>query len=301
MVELDITNSQLFEQLKQFMSNEIRDEIKKEIVKENRKIIEHLQNNSQRISQLENNCKSLEIRINYLEKVHRKNNIVIYGLTVPDTTNIVNFVLNILNNLLDIQLTPPCVNNIFQLNGGKGESTPLKIEFTSYLVKQLIFQNVRKFKGTNIFIAHDMCKQDREDNKILYAHLKAARSKSLDAKIRGKTLIVGGETHTLEQLIAFENSEPISPEDIAGHTQLSRSASVAISSTPNQLGPSGSNIEALNRQSGITTNNLGAKRSNTTLADPVLEKEKSNQQRRNDFYEKKATGRVTRSGNKLNY
>lgn len=206
----DFSNKELFKQLKDFIKEEVREnreEIKKEIIKENKKILSKLEENSKRIDELEDKYRALELRCIQLERNHRKNNVVIYGLEAPEK-NVLNFVIDKLNVLLGIQLHISQVNNIFHLKGQK--PYPIKVELNSYVTKQVIFENCKKLKNTKIFIVHDLCKEDREDNKILRTHLKAARAKNQLARIKGKTLIVGEDTYTLQQLKEFGGSDTIS-------------------------------------------------------------------------------------------
>lgn len=70
----------------------------------------------------------------------------------------------------------------------------------SFLKKCEVLHNLKRLKGTNVFIVHDLCKEDREEQKILRAHLKSARSKNLLASIKGSTLFVNGEAYTIDQL-----------------------------------------------------------------------------------------------------
>lgn len=65
------------------MRSEIRDnreEIMKERIKENQKVLDQLQQHKNVFSELETKYNSLELRLNLFEKTHRKNNIIISGL-----------------------------------------------------------------------------------------------------------------------------------------------------------------------------------------------------------------------------
>lgn len=284
----DFSNKELFEQLKILVKTEIREskeELKNEIIKENQKVLDQLQQHKEAISDLETKYRSLELRLNSFDKQYRKNSIIIHGLEVK-CENLTQFVLNKLNNLLDLNISASNINNVFQLKGGNIK--PIKVEFVSYIIKQQVFQNCKKLKGTKIFIAHDLCPKDREDNKILYSHLKAAREKHLEAKIKGKNLIVSGEVYTLEQL---KNSEDYQSESANPKRQRSNSVPASpVITRKTQESSAGEYSGTVHTNLG-TPRNTSEKRTNTSPADHTTEFEHSKLPRTTDM-ESTASGRI---------
>lgn len=209
MTNQDYSNRELLSQLKEFIKEEIR-ENREEIIKENNKILNQLQTNTKRLDTLENKYNALELRCIQLDRIQRKNNIIIFGLQ-SSPQNLLNFVIDKLEQLLEIKINKHYINNIYQLKGKN--PNPIKLEFTSNLVKQEIVKNSKKLKGTNISIVHDLCLEDREDNKVLYSHLKAARANNQRARIKGKTLEVEEDIYTIQQLKKFDviEEEPSKP------------------------------------------------------------------------------------------
>ena len=119
-------------------------------------------------------------------------------MEVPDSNKLLEFTLNKIKELLDIEILQRDINNIFQIKSD--QIAPIKIEFVSYLKKQTVLKNANKLKGKNIFISQDLIYEDRKDRKLLQTHLKAARSKNLYAKIKGNSLQINDDIYTIEQL-----------------------------------------------------------------------------------------------------
>lgn len=196
-----ITNEDLFTKLLDAIKAEgksTKEEIVAEIKIENKKLLDRLDEQSNKIKELQNKYNQLESRYLNLERNSRKNHCIIFGLVVPQNVDLIHFVVNKLNELLETNICTADINNLYQIN--KSTVPPIKLEFISYLKKNAVFKNIFKLKSTNIFIAHDLCPEDRKNNKILTDNLKAARAKNLLAKIRGNKLVVGEDVYSIEQL-----------------------------------------------------------------------------------------------------
>lgn len=103
------------------------------------------------------------------------------------------------------------INNLYRI--GRSTNSPVLIEFISYLKKTFVFKNASKLKGSNISIFHYLCPEDREEHKILRIHLKIAKEKNLQAKIKGNRLEINGESYTVEKLEKEEDEETSSEEE----------------------------------------------------------------------------------------
>lgn len=205
----DLSNNDLFNKLLGAIKCENEKstlDIKKHIREENTKLMSLLSEHKEKISELESKCEKLEKRILDIERRSRKNNIIIFGIAIDNQKKIASAVLDRLNQLLEIDISERELNDIFPLKNNN--NPPIKIEFSSHVIKDLIFRNAFKLKGTNVTILHDMCYEDRLDHRVLVKHLKAARSKNLAAKIRGNKLVINGDPYTAEQLRNSEQ-EPV--------------------------------------------------------------------------------------------
>lgn len=160
-------------------------------------------------------------------------------------------------------------------------------------------------KGTNIYITQDLCKEDREDQKILRDNLKSAKSKNLPTKIIGKKLQINGDIYTIDQLREINREDKIG-RDLTHNfnTDLNQSNSLTtiprvqanspgvfnfpikkgakeiVYVTPEQSSSSEENYIDTNNQIEKSQNTASSeKRPNTSPADPQNEKEKRKLQR----------------------
>ncbi|KAJ8969377.1 hypothetical protein NQ317_000722 [Molorchus minor] len=98
------------------------------------------------------------------------------------------------------------LNNFYKL--GNSPSSPIKIEFTSFLKKNSILKNCFKLKSTNITIAHDLTIKQREENKVLRKFLqKAKEDKNDNCYIKHNRLYINNKPYTPEELIKFDCRE----------------------------------------------------------------------------------------------
>lgn len=170
-----------FEEIKFLIQNskqELREDIKS--VREDLAIqTETLKEN---ITVLESKLNDLESRVQIIEKLARKNNLIIFGLrnnrNLKDI-ELAAWVIEQLKTLLGIDVYLSDINNIYYL--GNDSNKPLRIELNTYLKKVLILKNAYKLKGKQIFINHDLSKKERVVNKVLNENLKEAKKKGLRA------------------------------------------------------------------------------------------------------------------------
>lgn len=171
----------------------IREELKK--VREEIKLLGDSTTN--RIETCENRIAKVECDILEIKRRTLKNNIVIFGLKL-DSSDLLHSVITQLNTLLGTDLQKVEINNIYKL--GKNKSI-IKVEFLSFLSKTKVTSNRFKLKGSRIFINDDLCKEDRDDLKLLRQQLTLAKTRDHRAYIRKSCLVVGDEKFTIEQLI----------------------------------------------------------------------------------------------------
>lgn len=293
MGENDLSNKQILDTLLNAIKEEgkaNKEELKREIKEETQILLQKLEKNTSNIDKLTQQYIALENRYINFERIIRKNNIIIFGLNVPTGTNLLHFTLNKLQHLLGVQLQETDINNVYQL---KSDGTPpIKVEFVTFLKKDLIIKNCRKLKGTKIFISQDLCPEDRKDQKVLNDHLKIARSKNYLAKIKGKKLEINGESYTIEQLRQTEIEKPTPRTYEENLSPVTSRRSHSAPQTPSIIEidasvPSGSQINATEVTNendlaiGNYENKKPEKRENPSPADRAKEKEKKKTQRTN--------------------
>lgn len=179
---------------------EIRSELKTQIgeVKEEIDLaVSALQN---KISSLENQSSKLKKRVLQLERKTRKNNIIIFGVSAEEAF-LWETVIGIFKNTLQIEILESDINDLYRIGKPNDNNIrPITVEFISYQKKLLVLKNSKKLKGTNIFIAKDLCWEDQEANKVLTIYKNEARRKGDIAYIKGQSLIVNNVPYTIKQL-----------------------------------------------------------------------------------------------------
>lgn len=205
----DIPNSQILELLQTVAAQ--NDEIKRDIDEIKRDINEIKSNNTKleqsvldlntKVVRVEAENKALKLELLEVNRKIRKNNIILFGVQQNTAKNIRKYVQTLIKETIDINIEDSDINDIYYIGAKKDDKPrPIKLELKSYGKKQDIFNNIRKFKGTGISVSNDLTPHDREIQSELYKHLKIARGKSYLAKISKNTLIVNGQSYTLEDL-----------------------------------------------------------------------------------------------------
>lgn len=185
------------------LSKLIRDEFANQMVairEELRMVREEIkllgESTTDRIETCEKRIAKVEGDILEIKRRTLKNNIVIFGLKL-DSSDILHSVITQLNSLLEIDLQEVEINNIYNI--GKNKSI-IKVEFVSFLSKTKVTSNRFKLKGSRIFVNDDLCKEDRENLKLLRQQLASAKANDHKAYIRKNCLVVDGEKFSIEQL-----------------------------------------------------------------------------------------------------
>lgn len=167
-------------------------------------------------NKLEEKYDNLKKHCDKLEKALRKNNVIIFGLENTTRETLLQYAIEQLNSLLNIELSVSDINDIFYI-GKQRSNKPLMIKFASYLKKQQVIKNAYKLKQINlnrnpkISISEDLSLEERNKNKILRKHLNAAKSKDANAYIKGDRLFVNEQIFTAEEL---ENRSDLEETDV---------------------------------------------------------------------------------------
>nr|CAI5834453.1 unnamed protein product [Callosobruchus analis] len=200
-----VTNSDLLKAI-QDVGESLKNELTTKIVQENQKVLQKIDKCSQRIDKLEKRCQNIENKCTNLDRLLRKNNIILTGISPPKKRDeLLPFVLELLNTKLDLKYSEHDINNVskFKIN----EKWIVKVEFSTFINKGKAMKNVKKLKGSGIYIDDDLNQHDRQIRKQLYQHLKEARAKNMFAKIRGNKLQINDDFYTLEELEVTDAAE----------------------------------------------------------------------------------------------
>lgn len=152
-----------------------------------------------KVTLLEKENVELKSKVENLERVNKKNNIIVFG--IPSTKEAIaeGHSLEELNNILTTNIQQSDISDIYPL--GRGPNSPLKVEFISFIKKKEIFKNISKLKGTTVSISHDYTPQQREEQKKLRSYQKSIQQESQDrCVIKGNKLMIGEKTYTIADL-----------------------------------------------------------------------------------------------------
>lgn len=240
--EVEVTLRRLLEEIQ-----DTRRELKNSISASEARLLLEVQALRNKNGLLERENKDLKERLEKTERWCNKNNIVIFGLKIGSNIT-AEFLCREIYRLLGVRVELSEISDLYTL--GNQEGSPVKVEFVSHRCKKLIFEHVKKLKGTEISITNDLTIQQRQENKRLLPFLiKARAGTSEKSYIRNNRLVVGRRVYTLEELENCEedvktNSAPNTPT-ITKHKNTATeidSDTVVLESAP---GPSVSNSDAV--------------------------------------------------------
>lgn len=225
-----VTNDDIYELLK-CMNSDIKN-IKENIDSHNKNI----KNLETEVNNLKGENQALKTELLTYQKRIRENNLLIFGIKEDTSVNIVSLVTDFIQKTLQVPLSVGEINDVFRIgNETEGKTRPILLQLVTQIKKKEIFGGVQKLKNTGIYLAHDLTKFEREKQRLLYRHFKAARSSKYSAKLTRGRLYINDKSYTYEDLVSA-NAE----------TRLLRSNSNKTSSK-----------ESLNTQVGATQTSVG--------------------------------------------
>lgn len=197
----EITNQIILEEIQKN-----RTELKYSIEASEARLLLEVAALNNKIVKLEIENTELKNKIEELERQNRQNNIVIFGLETSEEEINGKQICQDLKRLIHTDVIESDINNCYRL--GKSVECPIKVEFVSYLKKKQILANCKNLKGTNVYIAHDLTPEQRNENQILRRHLNNARqNKNNTCFIKNNKLHINKKIYTPNDLLEIEESE----------------------------------------------------------------------------------------------
>lgn len=207
----EVTNAQL---LREIINN--RNEFK---ACETR-LLYKIEENNKEIKNLKEENNYLKSKVEQLEKISKKKNILVFGLELGNEEEIVEYTVNTLSQLLQININSTNdISNLYQVT--TQHTKFIKIEFVSQFIKDKILKNGFKLKNTKLRIVNDLTYKEREDYKILKTYLNEVKTDPNNVcYIRKNQLIVNNVTYTAEELkeTGLQEEENLSKSNSAPHT-----------------------------------------------------------------------------------
>lgn len=198
----EVSNADILQEIKNSKT-----ELRSAIVASESRLLLKLEEANRRILQLEGENKILNKRLQYFERQSRANNIVIRGLTLPDTVEIPDFVISELERLLGIKLSLTDLNDAFVI-GRRSPQSLIKVEFISKLKRSEVLKNSSKLKGSNIYINPDLTLEERQENRVLRDRLRIEKNKGNKCYIKHGKLYVSEKVYTAEDIARAEEETP---------------------------------------------------------------------------------------------
>lgn len=100
--------------------------------------------------------------IDSLEQYSRRNNLRIYGIPETANENTDNVISAICKDKLGVDVHQGTIDCSHRLGKSENGSRPILVKFCSRNIKQMIFNNKRKLKGSKIIIREDLTKRRLE-------------------------------------------------------------------------------------------------------------------------------------------
>lgn len=197
-------------------------EIKKNFETQNErfKIIEN------KVSNLEETNRKLELRLNNVEKKLKRNNVIIFGLYEDNNIPLIELVRKFFVEKLNVSLEQTDLNDAYRIGSKQtnGNQRPVIVELLSKHKKKEVFNNVKLLKNTKYSIADDLSEKERKERKILYEHHVAARTKGYPTKIFRNRLEINGKTYTTRDLQDSALQITSATENVSKVSRISTSA-----------------------------------------------------------------------------
>lgn len=139
----------------------------KEEIKEFKKDFSTL---NDKIAVLENKIETQENDIARLERLTRRNNLVIYGMPETETsqTDLENKIISLLKQYIKVELSTNDFNEVLRIGkvmDSQQRKRPIRVCFISTKTKNLIYSERKSMKGSGMFISHDLSKQELQNRK----------------------------------------------------------------------------------------------------------------------------------------
>lgn len=113
----------------------------------------------EKVVQLEAQMAVLSKENEALEQYSRRNSLRIYGIPKTKTENTDEIVMDLCKNKLNINVSSSVIDSSHRLPGKEGAHPPLIVKFVSRNIKNLIFANKKKLKGSSVIIKEDLTRK----------------------------------------------------------------------------------------------------------------------------------------------
>ncbi|XP_044750293.1 uncharacterized protein LOC123310727 [Coccinella septempunctata] len=193
-MEASITLESIYEEL-----SKIKGEILNTVKASEARLLMSITALNARVHELDEDNRRLRAEVEELKRRERKNCVVVFGHAIERKALTLESICGWLKALLGIQVEYRDISDFYTL--GRKESSPLKIEFATYWLKQKVLKSCRNLKGTGVVITADLTEMQREEYKILRRHLLLAKQDTRnECFIKRDRLVINGEAYNVAEL-----------------------------------------------------------------------------------------------------
>ena len=173
----------------------ITQEQKKTITKQS-KNIDDLES---KVGFLTNENKKLREDLTALEAYGRRENLLFDNITEHPDENCLEIIKEFIEKQLKISTNEMNFQRVHRLGTPNKDQKPrpIIVRFLQYPHRELVWSKRMNLKGSKFVLREDFPIEIERERKALFPLLKAAREKSMKARLVGRRLIVDGESYTI--------------------------------------------------------------------------------------------------------
>lgn len=188
----DLLDSKLDSQFKKLASKEDVNNLKSYI----ERLLEENKSLKLCVDKLQEKNKNLEQRIEYLEHIHRKNNLVFIGLNDSNETGR-KLISQFCYDNLGIEILPDEIERVIKIKIPNKETYLHRVTFCNNQTVEKILGNSKKLKGTQVYINKDYTFTIRRKRRMLFRCRQEMLQKDNSKKIfiRNDTLFVDNKQY----------------------------------------------------------------------------------------------------------
>lgn len=146
-------------------------------------IMQHLQSTDAKIDTIESTIANQQKTIQQLQNTIRKRNLIFNGLKEEEinTDELSKQIITLVNKYINLNISQHDIEEVYRLGKKTENIRPIRVSFNNLNTKKIIYDNRKCFKGSNIFVNLDLCKEDYIKRRELW-NLAKEKAKGQELK-----------------------------------------------------------------------------------------------------------------------
>lgn len=158
-----------------------------------------------KVSQLEEKLQKMELVVEDQEQYSRRNNIRIHGIPEVQGENIYGKIVEVCHQHLGVDIEERDIDICHRLKNSDGTTGTILVRFCRKYIRNLVFSNKKRLKGTKIVIREDLTRQRVAVYRRACERFNSKNVWTTDGKIVCK---VGNKLHRVTSVAELENIHP---------------------------------------------------------------------------------------------